>query len=519
MPPRECAARATTQSRAAASAPRSYRPRSSRRGSAPRLCWESPRPRDRSDCAAWWPIRFPRCCALRWWHLFLRAPSSASMCSRSATSAARVSAAPPRSGAVDMHRVLISRMDRRAVRGVGTRDEGALGRRDRYGHRRHHRCHRGARLHDGGRHVVGGAHGFLPGRGDQERGALCTTWIVVGLAGGPAHVFEAAAQSDRMRFLPEAGARSILAWITASLIIVFGSIPQQDVLQRVMSAKDEAIAARSTLLGGILYFVVASMPIVLVSAALVIDAPGGRAPRSSDGFGNSSFPRWSWSARRSRSTVLFFGALVSAILSTAGGILLAPAVVIAENVIKPFAKLHRCTSRDAAHHAASRSQSSPAVVTVKGFDVLDVDLPARERVGQGGARLFIRAAGRGALLAARKRNGRARFDRRGPHRVDRTRDRDAGCRRSALVGGPHRRFCRDDCRLVTPFAARVSPFLGVSPRLFRISSLSPFAWVRTSITCVHVSCRRREDPHPPTQFAPGVVETRGPGNRSRRNEK
>jgi len=35
---------------------------------------------------------------------------------------------------------------------------------------------------------------------------------------------------------------------------------------------------------------------------------------------------------------LFFGALVSAILSTAGGALLAPAVIIAENVVRPLAR-------------------------------------------------------------------------------------------------------------------------------------------------------------------------------------
>jgi Na+/proline symporter len=35
---------------------------------------------------------------------------------------------------------------------------------------------------------------------------------------------------------------------------------------------------------------------------------------------------------------LFFGALVAAILSTAGGALLAPAVVLAENVVRPIVK-------------------------------------------------------------------------------------------------------------------------------------------------------------------------------------
>ncbi|HEY2628285.1 MAG TPA: sodium:solute symporter, partial [Usitatibacter sp.] len=167
-------------------------------------------------------------------------------------------------------------------------------------------------------------------------GLFYVTWVVVDLAGGPARVFEAAAQSDRMRLLPEADARSILAWITASLIIVFGSVPQQDVLQRVMSAKDEDTAARSTFLGGVLYLVVASMPIVIMSAALVIDAP--MVDRLVNDDSQLILPRLILERTPLAVQVLFFGALVSAILSTAGGILLAPAVVIAENVVKPFVK-------------------------------------------------------------------------------------------------------------------------------------------------------------------------------------
>ncbi|HLX23799.1 MAG TPA: sodium:solute symporter family protein [Usitatibacter sp.] len=167
-------------------------------------------------------------------------------------------------------------------------------------------------------------------------GLLYVTWAVVDLAGGPARAFEAAARSDRMRFLPEADARSILAWITASLVIVFGSIPQQDVLQRVLSAKDEATAARSALLGAVIYFFIASLPIVLICATLVIDGP--MVERLIDKDSQLILPTLILERTPVAVQVLFFGALISAILSTAAGILLAPAVVIAENVVKPLAK-------------------------------------------------------------------------------------------------------------------------------------------------------------------------------------
>lgn len=167
-------------------------------------------------------------------------------------------------------------------------------------------------------------------------GLACVTWAVVDLAGGPSRVLEAAAQSDRLRFLPDPDARSVLAWITASLVVVFGSIPQQDVLQRVLSAKDEATAVRSTFLGGVLYFVIASMPIVLVSAAIVIDAP--MVDRLIGEDSQLILPTLILQRTPLAVQVLFFGALISAILSTAAGILLAPAVVIAENVLKPIVK-------------------------------------------------------------------------------------------------------------------------------------------------------------------------------------
>jgi len=167
-------------------------------------------------------------------------------------------------------------------------------------------------------------------------GLFYVTCVVVDLAGGPARVIDAAAQSDRMRFLPDADARSMLAWISASLIIVVGSIPQQDVLQRVMSAKDESTAARSAFVGGILYFIVASMPIVLICGALVVDAP--MVERLVDKDSQLILPTLILERTPFAVQVLFFGALVSAILSTAAGALLAPAVVIAENVVKPFAR-------------------------------------------------------------------------------------------------------------------------------------------------------------------------------------
>ncbi|HSS28796.1 MAG TPA: sodium:solute symporter family protein [Usitatibacter sp.] len=160
-------------------------------------------------------------------------------------------------------------------------------------------------------------------------------WIVVGLAGGPARVLEAAG-SERMRFLPEADLKSVLAWVSAALVVMLGSVPQQDVLQRVMSARTEGIAVRATILGGAIYFVIALLPIVLVCAALAID--NAMVQRLVGEDYQLILPTLILDRTPLVVQALFFGALVSAILSTASGALLAPAVALAENVLRPLAR-------------------------------------------------------------------------------------------------------------------------------------------------------------------------------------
>ncbi len=159
-------------------------------------------------------------------------------------------------------------------------------------------------------------------------------WMVADLAGGTARVIEAAAGSDRFQFLPAPDAKSILAWVTAALVVVLGSIPQQDVFQRIRSARSESVAVRATLVGGLVYLVVASIPIFLVSAALLIDP--ALVARLVDADYQLILPTLIIQHTPLAVQVLFFGALVSAILSTAGGALLAPAVALAENVIRPI---------------------------------------------------------------------------------------------------------------------------------------------------------------------------------------
>jgi len=167
-------------------------------------------------------------------------------------------------------------------------------------------------------------------------GVVLIAWVVGDMAGGPARVLAAASEAGRFEFWPKAGTKEWLAFCTAFITLAVGSIPQQDIFQRVTSAKDEKTAVRGTLLGGAVYFSFAFVPIYIVYAGLLIDPSLGKLLSTDDAremqmilpnFILSKTPLWI--------QVLFFGALLSAILSTASGAIIAPTSLVTENIIKP----------------------------------------------------------------------------------------------------------------------------------------------------------------------------------------
>jgi Na+/proline symporter len=116
--------------------------------------------------------------------------------------------------------------------------------------------------------------------------------------------------------------------------MMLGSIPQQDVFQRVASAKNENIAANSAILGGVLYFCFAFIPMFLAYSASLID------PKMVDSLINTDsqmiLPTLIMNNMPVFAQVMFFGALLSAIKSCASATLLAPSVTFSENILKPL---------------------------------------------------------------------------------------------------------------------------------------------------------------------------------------
>jgi SSS family transporter len=167
-------------------------------------------------------------------------------------------------------------------------------------------------------------------------GVALIAWVVGDMAGGPGKVIAAASEAGRFEFFPKAGTKEWLAFVTAFLTLAIGSIPQQDIFQRVTSAKDEKTAMRGTFLGGVVYFAFAFLPIYIVYAGLLVDPSLGKLLSAEDARETQQIlPSFILARTPLWVQVLFFGALLSAILSTASGAIIAPASLITENVIRP----------------------------------------------------------------------------------------------------------------------------------------------------------------------------------------
>ena len=168
-------------------------------------------------------------------------------------------------------------------------------------------------------------------------GLLYLAFLLGGMAGGFDAVVLHAAQAEKFHFWPQPELREVLAFVAAFLTAALGSIPQQDVFQRVTAAKDADTAVRGTLIGGIVYFCMAFVPIFLAYSALLID-PQMVGPLAAGDANQSQLilPKLILGHTPLFAQVMFFGALLSAIMSSASGALLAPTSLFTENVLRPF---------------------------------------------------------------------------------------------------------------------------------------------------------------------------------------
>jgi solute:Na+ symporter, SSS family len=163
-------------------------------------------------------------------------------------------------------------------------------------------------------------------------GLLYIASVISGLVGGVGVVIDHAASAGKLDFFPPASFAAWIPFVGAWVTMMLGSIPQQDVFQRVTSAKDERTAVRGSLLGGALYFCFCFVPMFLAYAATLVDPALFNTLLAQDS--QLVLPTLIMQHTPVLAQILFFGAVLSAVMSCASATLLAPSVILSENVIK-----------------------------------------------------------------------------------------------------------------------------------------------------------------------------------------
>ncbi len=165
-------------------------------------------------------------------------------------------------------------------------------------------------------------------------GMVYIAWDLSGSAGGVGAVVQHAAAAGKFNFWPEPHWADVIGFFAAWITMMLGSIPQQDVFQRVTSSNNERTARNASVLGGSLYFLFAFIPMFLAYSATLIDP--ALVARYLDTDSQLILPKLILDHSPVFAQVMFFGALLSAIKSCASATLLAPSVTFAENVVRGF---------------------------------------------------------------------------------------------------------------------------------------------------------------------------------------
>lgn len=141
----------------------------------------------------------------------------------------------------------------------------------------------------------------------------------------------AAAPPDFFQFFPKSEPIHWVHWFAAWMTIGLGSIPQQDVFQRVMAARTERASVNACYTSSLMYLSIAALPLIIGFCGRML-----YPELLESGDTQMMIPHMVLQHSGLGIQILFFGALLSAILSTCSGAMLAPATVIGENLVKPL---------------------------------------------------------------------------------------------------------------------------------------------------------------------------------------
>ncbi|TAF66957.1 MAG: sodium:solute symporter [Cytophagales bacterium] len=163
-------------------------------------------------------------------------------------------------------------------------------------------------------------------------GGLIFVFVSVILQVGGFEVIIAKTPAKHFEFLPESNPSAIANYVAAWMTLGLGAIPSQDIFQRVMSSKSEKVAVLTCYLAALMYMAIVFMPLITALTAHQL------YPDLAKEDLQMILPQFVMQHSPLVLQVCFFGALLSAIMSTASGAMLAPATVLAENILKPLLK-------------------------------------------------------------------------------------------------------------------------------------------------------------------------------------
>jgi len=165
-------------------------------------------------------------------------------------------------------------------------------------------------------------------------GLLYIAYAISHLTGGVAPVIESASINHKLDFFPKGNIWTWITFLGTWITMMLGSVPQQDVFQRVTSAKTAKIALYGSILGASIYFIFTFVPMFIAYSATLIDA------EYFNGLVNTNsqhvLPMLVLNYMPLFAQVIFFGAVLSAIMSCSSATLLAPSISFAENIVKCY---------------------------------------------------------------------------------------------------------------------------------------------------------------------------------------
>lgn len=135
---------------------------------------------------------------------------------------------------------------------------------------------------------------------------------------------------ENFKFLPDPEFKEVVAYFAAWSVLGLGSVPSQDVFQRSMSSGSANIAVRSCYIAAGLYLTIAMLPLFISLCTKHL------YPEQIVGDAQLALPNMVLAHTSMPIQVLFFGSLLSAIMSTTSSAILAPAAIFSENLVKPL---------------------------------------------------------------------------------------------------------------------------------------------------------------------------------------